>query len=94
MKFEVVAYQDNNNLAICLLDARYEELYVTVTTNFEKLEPYTAYVKVDKSMIQFLMKNEIGVQIGLIKRSGFCTYSLFQFDPQKLLEIDPMSRYP
>lgn len=40
-------------------------------------------------MEQFVVDNKLGVFTGMTRRSGFCEYPLYQFDPERLRQLEP-----
>ena len=46
-------------------------------------------VKVMKDAETFIADNELGIFTGFVKRSGYCEYPLYKFNPDKLRELCP-----
>jgi len=89
-------YRDNDNLYIGLTcydeDLEAEDSYCDLTVNVDKL-PYlhsaidTTYNGEGK--LKFLLDNGFGEPTGKYGHSGFCSYPIFRFNEEKLMEIEP-----
>lgn len=81
---EVKRYQEHGNMALNLVDEEGVP-YSTITKFFrEELPPFYAYVSNDDSIISFIENNKLGKYAGTVKKSGFCSYPLYQFDRERL----------
>ena len=88
-------YVDNNNLYLGL-ESYDEELegwdsYCDVTVNIFKLPFLESALDLTCSGVEkvsFLVNNGFGQLTGQVLASGFCTYPVFRFDADKLMEID------
>lgn len=100
VQLDVNYYQTNKSLYVGLTtrEEGVPEPYGVVTVNLsEEVPPYCAYVDVNNmpELENFLRENRIAEFIGLEKQSGFCTYPLYLFYPERLRELCPegMERY-
>lgn len=87
LHFLLDSYQDNQSLAVCLLD-RDEEMYVVATVNIagysDSLAPNEAYLDTNNfpEGPELLEKFGFAHNTGEVAQSGFCTYPLYKFDFQ------------
>ena len=89
-------YRDNDNLFVGLTcydeDLEAEDSYCSLTVNVDKL-PYlhsaidTTYNGEGK--LKFLKDKGFGEPTGQYVHSGFCSYPVFRFYEDKLMEIEP-----
>lgn len=87
-------YQDNKSLYVGLTTSEegYSEPYGNLTVNLSVEAPkYCAFVDTNNmpGAEDFLVKNKIAVFTGLTQSSGFCTYPLYLFNPERLEELCP-----
>lgn len=93
------SYMDNNNIYVALVSGEYdqEELFADITVNLNDLTEYCGYIDTNNSpqLEKFIEENGIGEIVGVGRASGFCTYPLCIFNPEKLRELCPegMERY-
>lgn len=84
-------YQSNGTLAISLITDSGEP-FANLTVNIMDTMIWgndtTAFVDVNNCewAENFIAKNELGEYMGIIGRSGFCTYPLYKFDIEKIME--------
>lgn len=94
-KVNVCSYRNNNNLAIQLMcnEDGHDEPYGTLTVNFDlTLPPFMGYVDVNNIpyIKNFIKENGLGEEVpGYKYQSGFVSYPLYQFNKEKLRELDP-----
>ena len=93
---QVDVYRENNNLFVGLTcydeDLEAEDSYCHLTVNVTEL-PYlhsaidTTYNGAGK--LKFLQDNGFGEPTGWYVHSGYCSYPVFRFREQKLMELEP-----
>ena len=100
IQLEICNYMNNNGLYIGLsaVGGEYPESYGDLTVNLESKAPdYCGYVDTSSmpELEKFITDHDIGEFTGLSKRSGFCEFPLYMFNPDKLRELCPdgMSAY-
>ena len=94
VQLEISNYRNNNGLYIGLntVDGEYTESYGDITVNLDGKAPnYCAYVDINNmpELEKFIEDNDLGEFTGLAKRSGFCEFPLYMFNPDKLRELCP-----
>jgi len=94
VKLEINKYANNNSLYIGLntVGGEYEESYGDITVNFDGQVPdYCAFLDMNNlpEAKGFIEENKLGEFTGITKRSGFCEYPLYIFNPGKLKELCP-----
>lgn len=94
VQLEISNYRNNNGLYIGLntVGGEYRESYGDITVNLDGKAPdYCAYVDVNNmpELEKFIENNDLGEFTGLTKRSGFCEFPLYMFNPDKLRELCP-----
>ena len=88
---ELTKYVDNDTLAICLI-AKNEEPFCTLTVNIGESNIWanesSAFVDTNNCpwAEEFIQKNGLGMPIGYMGHSGFCSYPLYHFNLDKLKE--------
>lgn len=87
-------YTNTNNIAIVLIDAGEEypgEEFGTLTVNAGQRNQH--YQALDTNNLpgglEFVLKHGLGRKTGIEVRSGFCSYPVVEFFPEKLREMDP-----
>lgn len=87
------SYMDNNNIYVALVSDEHgqQELFADITVNLSGLTEYCGYIDTNNSpqLEKFVEENEIGEIVGVGRPSGFCTYPLCIFNPEKLRELCP-----
>lgn len=94
VQLEISNYMNNNGLYIGLnaVGGEYTESYGDITVNLDGKAPdYCGYVDINNmpELEKFIEENELGEFTGLTKRSGFCEFPLYMFNPDKLREMCP-----
>lgn len=94
LELEISSYMDNNRMYIGLVevDGEYPEHFADLTVNISAPCPdYCGYVDTNKcpELEKFIEKHELGEFTGLVGNSGFCSYPLYLFNPEKLREAAP-----
>lgn len=94
LNLNVDIYQNGDNLCLTLMDAEDNTPFDRITTNLPDgatLLPYQAYLNVrgNEWLPEFIEKNELGHSTEKETTSGFNTYLLYEFDKEKLKELDP-----
>lgn len=94
VQLEINNYQNNNGLYIGLniVGGEYSESYGDITVNLDGKAPdYCAYVDMNNmpELEKFIEENDLGEFTGLRKRSGFCEFPLYMFNPDRLRELCP-----
>ncbi len=94
VQLEISNYRNNNGLYIGLnaVGGEYTESYGDITVNLDGKAPdYCGYVDINNmpELEKFIEENELGEFTGLTKRSGFCEFPLYMFNPDKLRELCP-----
>lgn len=91
---KIHSYLHGNGLALSLnvFDEKFNEdsLYDYLTVCIEEnMPPYTQCIDINnvKYALDFIEENKLGVPI-CMTQSGFCTYPIVLFNPDRLLEID------
>ena len=91
----VCSYAQNGRLAVNLLckEEDYWEPYASLTVNLpqEPLQANEAFIKdFDEitGLLDFVLKNRLGMLCPGRGRSGFCSYPKIAFDMEKLREFD------
>ncbi len=92
--FDIQQYMDQDNLYIGLLcnEDGYIEPFADLTVNLGGDMPnYCAYVDTNNlpDAESFIQEHELGTFTGFTKRSGYCEYPLYMFEPDKLRELCP-----
>lgn len=88
-------YGKNLYVGLTCIDKEYgyEEPYCNVTVNLpnEYCPAYCGYLDTNNNpnLQKFVEENELGVFAGRLGASGFCTYPLYRFNPDKLRELCP-----
>ena len=95
VQLEISNYMNNNGLYIGLnaVSGEYTESYGDITVNLDGKAPdYCGYVDINNmpELEKFIEENELGEFTGLTKRSGFCEFPLYMFNPDKLRELCPV----
>ena len=94
VQLEISNYMNNNGLYIGLsaVGGEYPESYGDVTVNLDSKAPdYCSYVDTTNmpELKNFIKDHDLGEFTGLSKRSGFCEFPLYMFNPDKLRELCP-----
>ena len=94
LELEISSYMDNNRIYIGLVevDGEYPEPFADLTVNISAPCPdYCGYVDINNcpELEGFIEKHGLGEFTGLMGNSGFCSYPLYLFDPEKLREVAP-----
>ena len=94
LELNINSYLNNKSLFLELINTggEYPEPYGNITVNLSESVPdYCAYVDTNDmpEVEQFIMENKLGVFTGFEMMSGFCTYPLYMFDPERLRELCP-----
>ena len=97
VNLELGTYKYGNGLYVGLscYEPELEDMdfYGDVTTCILPLEPFMACVDTNNNNAEkitaFLTENGIAEPTGRALSSGFCTYPVFRFSPEKLAELDP-----
>ena len=92
--FDIQQYMNNGNMYIGLgcNEEGYLEPFADLTVNLGDTTPnYCAYVDTNNlpDAETFVTDNELGTFTGFVKRSGYCEYPLYMFNPDKLRELCP-----
>lgn len=89
----VTEYQNNKSLAISLMC--YEGPYATITVNLPDRQSACLrknYAFVDTNNCpwapEFIEKYDLGLDTGLVGYSGYCEYPLYEFNLDKLKQIE------
>ena len=90
----VNTYVDNNSLYVGMATAEdgFPEPYGDVTVNLlSSVPPYCAFVDTNNmpELEDFLVKNGIAEFTGLMQKSGYCSYPLYQFNVEKMRGLCP-----
>ena len=94
LELEISSYMDNSRIYIGLVevDGEYPEPFADLTVNISAPCPdYCGYVDINNcpELEGFIEKHGLGEFTGLMGNSGFCSYPLYLFDPEKLREVAP-----
>ena len=94
VSFDIQQYMNNGNIYIGLgcNEEGYLEPFADLTVNLGDTTPnYCAYVDTNNlpDAENFIADNELGTFTGFVKRSGYCEYPLYMFNPDKLRELCP-----
>lgn len=94
LELEINSYMDNGRIYIGLVKAGREspEHFADLTVNINAPCPdYCGYVDINKcpDLEGFIEKHGLGEFTGLVGNSGFCSYPLYLFKPEKLREAAP-----
>ena len=94
LELEINSYMDNNRLYIGLVEVggEYPEHFADLTVNISAPCPdYCGYVDTNNcpELEGFIEKHGLGEFTGLMGGSGFCSYPLYLFNPEKLREAAP-----
>ncbi len=93
VQLEINNYLDNNGMYIGIMTSSdYPEPYGDMTVNLDSKAPdYCGYIDTNNmpELAKFIEDNDIGEFTGLTKRSGFCEYPLYLFNPEKLRQLCP-----
>ena len=94
MTLTVNTYVDNNSLYVGMTTVadRFPEPYGDVTVNLlSSVPPYCAFVDTNNmpELEDFLVKNGIAEFTGLMQKSGYCSYPLYQFNAEKMRRLCP-----
>jgi len=94
LELEINSYMDNNRMYIGLVEVggEYPEHFADLTVNISAPCPdYCGYVDTNNclELEEFIVKNGLGEFTGLMGSSGFCSYPLYLFNPEKLREAAP-----
>ena len=94
LELEISSYMDNNRIYIGLVevDGEYPEHFADLTVNISAPCPdYCGYVDTNNcpELEGFIEKHGLGEFTGLVGSSGFCSYPLYLFNPEKLREAAP-----
>lgn len=94
LELEINSYMDNNRLYIGLVEVggEYPEPFADLTVNISAPCPdYCGYVDTNNcpELEGFIEKHGLGEFTGLMGGSGFCSYPLYLFNPEKLREAAP-----
>lgn len=94
LELEINAYRNSNRMYIGLVEVggEYPEHFVDLTVNISAPCPnYCGYVDINNcpELENFIEKHGLGEFTGLMGGSGFCSYPLYLFNPEKLREISP-----
>lgn len=90
----VNTYVDNSSLYVGMTTAGdgFPEPYGDVTVNLlSSVPPYCAFVDTNNmpELEDFLVKNGIAEFTGLMQKSGYCSYPLYQFNAEKMYRLCP-----
>ena len=91
LELEINSYTDNNRMYIGLVEPDGEH-FADLTVNISAPCPdYCGYVDTSKcpELEAFIEKHGLGEFTGLMGGSGFCSYPLYLFNPEKLREAAP-----
>ena len=91
LELEINSYMDNNRMYIGLVEPDGEH-FADLTVNINAPCPdYCGYVDTNNcpELEGFIEKHGLGELTGLMGGSGFCSYPLYLFNPEKLREIAP-----
>ncbi len=94
LELEINAYRNSNRMYIGLVEVggEYPEHFADLTVNISAPCPnYCGYVDINNcpELENFIEKHGLGEFTGLMGGSGFCSYPLYLFNPEKLREISP-----
>lgn len=93
VQLEIGNYLDSNGMYIGIMTSSgYPEPYGDMTVNLDSKAPdYCGYIDTNNlpELARFIEDNDLGEFTGLTKRSGFCEYPLYLFNPEKLRELCP-----
>lgn len=88
-------YDNNGNLAVqmwCLDDEEFPEPWSMLTVNLtKKCKPNCAFIDTNNngdSIIDWLVKNNLGCETGNFEISGFCIYPEFEFNMDELKKYE------
>lgn len=90
----VNTYGNNNSLYVGMttVEDGFPEPYGDVTVNLlSSVPPYCAFVDTNNmpELEEFLVKNGIAGFTGLMQKSGYCSYPLYQFNAEKMRGLCP-----
>mgnify|MGYP004509278895 FL=1 len=91
LELEINSYMDNNRMYIGLVELDGEH-FADLTVNISAPCPdYCGYVDINNcpELEEFIEKHGLGEFTGLVGGSGFYSYPLYLFNPEKLREIAP-----
>ncbi len=94
LELEISSYMDNGRMYIGLVEAggEYQEHFADLTVNISAPCPdYCGYVDTNNcpELEEFIKKHGLREFTGLMGSSGFCSYPLYLFNPEKLREAAP-----
>ncbi len=94
LELEISSYMDNGRMYIGLVETggEYQEHFADLTVNISAPCPdYCGYVDTNNcpELEEFIEKHGLGEFTGLMGSSGFCSYPLYLFNPEKLREAAP-----
>lgn len=83
-------YYHDNNLCISLIDTSDNCVYGNITVNLQPLNPNMAAIDTNNipEAEEFIKTYELGKDTGIRITSGFCTYPVYEFDMDKLNELN------
>lgn len=82
-------YYNNKTLAIMLVEAETGECFADLTVNIDGVAGGNfAYVDTNNNdwAVKFIEENKLGINTGAVGFSGFCSYPLFAFDEDKIIQ--------
>lgn len=85
-------YGDNMSVNLICTGESEGEPYGSLTVNFsDPMPPYYGYLDVNNfpDATEFVERNGLGKYMGIEITSGFATYPLYKFDPERLRELCP-----
>jgi hypothetical protein len=98
-RIDISDYSNNDNLAIQLINSNkeygYDEPYAIMSVNLDQTLPSNfAYVDTNncKWATEFIEKNNLGVDTGKTRQSGWCEYPLYMFDFEKIKEYNERNK--
>ncbi len=94
LELEISSYMDNGRMYIGLVETggEYQGHFADLTVNISAPCPdYCGYVDTNNcpELEEFIKKHGLGEFTGLMGSSGFCSYPLYLFNPEKLREAAP-----
>ena len=91
LELEINSYMDNNRMYIGLVEPDGEH-FANLTVNISAPCPdYCGYVDINNcpELERFIEKYGLGEFTGMMGQSGYCSYPLYLFNPEKLREAAP-----
>jgi len=90
----VGAYQDNGRLYVVLINAENDELYLDLTTNLpkvlaDKTDAFISSWASSDNTLDFIKNNHLGEPLGYAVSSGYSKYPVYEFNEERLKELDP-----